>query len=314
MLLTPELKTFLKDKIIIICGPTASGKSSFALKLGDFLNGRIINADSMQIYKEIPILTSQPSDIDKQYIPHNLYGFISLLDNCTVKSGKRFSLGNWIELCLKEIENCFHLHSVPIIVGGTGMYLNALVNGLSIIPNVNIYVEEYLKHYADNDSLALYKMLENYDINSAKTIKPNDKQRIVRALSVFLTHGTTISTFKQKQTQLFYPKSKFYIIYIKPERTTLYQNINNRFELMLKNGAIEEVKYLLDKTERIDLSTWPKAIGLKEIEDYLLGRSSIENATTSAQQFTRNYAKRQLTWFNKFSNDYNLVITDSSHF
>lgn len=282
-----------KQKVIVIYGATASGKSAFALNLAEKLGGTIINADSMQVYHDLQILTARP-DLAKMPIPHKLYGFLNGIETC--------SAGIWAKLAAKEIANCFNENKLPIIVGGTGLYIESLTKGLSPIPETDYLIKEkYRKN--NQDTAALYELLKQKDFETAQKLRSNDKQRIVRALEVFESTGKSLLLWQKEPLQKPI-NAQFVNIFINPERSLLHQNINYRFDEMLKIGAIDEVKTLLEK--KYPLSTpIMKALGVKEITAYLRQEMSIEDASAKAKAATRQYAKRQVTWFkNRFDSDF----------
>ena len=288
----------MKDKINIVCGATASGKTKYAISLAKQLDAVVINADSMQIYKEIPILTAQPTEQEKESIIHKMYGFI----NC----GDEFSLGHWLKHVTREIEELKAHGRQIILVGGTGLYLSSLISGISDIPDISIDIRQKVRSLADSEDI--FWILQKKDPKAANTIKPNDHQRIMRALEVHEQTGQSILSFHNKKKISFYNKDHFNIIYLERERKEIYDNINNRFIYMIQHGAIDEVKDLLKIRPNVN---YPKAHGLYEIIDYLTGNISLEDCINISQKNTRNYAKRQITWLkNKIS--FNQIINYDS--
>ena len=310
----------LDKKIVIIYGATASGKSEFAFQLalrlmqqGQFHSSCIINADSMQVYHEIPIITAQPTPNQISEISHKLYGFISCItnheirtiqkhqikkakkDNALLLNSPKFSVGNWLDLVNQEIHSCLKNCVVPIIVGGTGMYISALINGLANIPAINPKIFEQLYKVMDEVSgiEVLYSMLQECDSTAASKIQPNDIQRIIRALAVYQSTGRTLSYWQNNAHQSpLYSQDKFVKIFMNQERPELYKRINTRFDTMLQKGAIDEVDHLIShNTPSI------KAIGINEITSYLRGEMNYQTMVETATKMSRNYAKRQLTWF-----------------
>lgn len=287
--------TLLDKKIVIICGATATGKSHFAIKLASKLNGVIINADSMQVYKEIPILTAQPNKHTILEIPHKLYGIVSCDD--------KFSVGIWLDKVIKEIDKCFLFEKVPILVGGTGMYISSLIEGLAKIPEISQKTKMHVLEMTNNmNNREINHFLKKYDVEAANLLKQNDRQRNLRAIEVYFQTGKSI-TYWQKIQHRYFNRDKIFIIYINPERKVIYENINNRFLYMLQAGAIKEVKALLKNNKK--QKNFPKALGLHQLILYINGKTNIEEAIEKSQQLTRNYAKRQITWFNnKIKHDY----------
>lgn len=275
-------------KINILCGTTASGKTKYAVELAQKIDGVIINCDSMQVYKEIPILTAQPSKEEREDIPHKLYGVI--------ECGVEFNVARWIELAAEEIKIAITAGKTPILVGGTGMYIKLLLEGISPIPKISANTKEVVKEYKHKyNQEQLYEKLMQLDPSTANSLKPNDQQRVQRALEVILeTKKSLVEWQELKQAPLFLPE-EYYLIRIKRPREIIYKAINERFLGMVNNGVIDEVSNLYhSKGDR----SLPRAHGLPEIISYLKGEVTLENAIQRSQQITRNYAKRQTTWFN----------------
>lgn len=274
-------------RCIIIYGATASGKSAKAVEIATQLNCKsiIINADSMQVYKEIPIITAQPLPSILDLIPHHMYGVISCNE-------ANFSVAKWLKMTSKAIYDAIAKDIMPIVVGGTGMYLNALMNGLSDIPEVPLEIYSKIKNEIESNGITImYEKLISLDPRT-KILK-NDSQRLVRALGVFEHTGKTMSEWHDENKKYFDSNLATKIL-IKPPRDELYRRINDRFILMIEGGAVEEVEKLLIKCPAIN---YPKAIGLYQIIDYISGTISKGELIAKVQQLTRNYAKRQETWF-----------------
>lgn len=278
-------------KINIITGATATGKTAYAITLANELNGIIINADSMQVYKEIPILTAQPSLDERNAAEHRLYGYISC--------NEHFSVGIWLEKAVSQIKDIISIGKTPILVGGTGMYLKSLIDGISSIPSISTETKKRVLEYNN-----LHKVLSKSDPETAALLKPNDSQRILRALEVFEETGFSLSEWKKKPITPFFPRNNFNLIHVTLDREILYEKINKRFIKMLEAGAIEEVENLYKKFGDIN---YPKANGIHEILSFLKGESSKDTMIAKTQQSSRNYAKRQLTFMrNQF--DFNAII------
>ncbi len=279
---------------IILYGATASGKSDLGLKIAERLNKAIIiNADSMQIYKEIPIITAQPSSLDG----HSLYGIISCSD-------MNFSVARWLKIASEEINKAIQENITPIVLGGTGMYISSLLDGLTAIPNVSPEIMNRVMDDLKRIGLEqIHQKLSTIDPKTAE--KVCDPQRVTRALAVFEQTGKPISEWQQSNEKYFDSRISMQI-WLKPERQILYERINDRFIKMLNVGAIDEVKNLVRKLPNI---THPKAIGIEQIKQYLDGDISKESLISTGQQLTRNYAKRQETWFkNRFRESDRLII------
>jgi len=277
----------LKSKIILISGPTASGKSNFSIKLAKKINGEIINADSMQVYKELKILSARPSPKNYQKIKHHLYGFHSVKKN--------FSTGDWLKFAIKKINEVRKRKKTPIFVGGTGLYFKALTDGLVSIPNIPIRSRNKIR--ALHKSLGqkkFYQKLIKLDPNSKEKINPTDAQRSIRAYEVKQFTKKSLHDWFQN-TKSYFEKEDFFKIYIDYPREKLLQRISNRAEQMIKIGAINEVKRFLKLKVRKDKSV-NKAIGIQEIKEYLKKRKDIDDVIEKISIKTRQYAKRQSTW------------------
>ena len=277
----------LKSKIILISGPTASGKSSFAIMFAKKVNGEIINADSMQVYRQLKILSARPNLTKYQKIKHHLYGFHDVKKN--------FSTGNWLKLVIKKIEEIKKRKKTPILVGGTGLYFKALTDGLVKIPNIPIKIRN--KTRAQQLKIGqnkFYKKLLKLDPTSIKKINPTDSHRSIRAYEVKLYTQKSIHEW-YKNTKSNFQKSDFYKIYIDFPRTELIERINFRVKEMIDNGAIKEVKNFLKLKVRRDKSV-NKAIGINEIRQYLNNEKELEEIIENISIKTRQYAKRQRTW------------------
>ena len=278
--------SFDETPIIVISGPTGIGKSNLAISLAKKINGVIMNADSMQIYEELKIISSQPSNIDKQIIPHVLYSIISI--------NQKFSVVEWLELVEEKLDQIFKKKKVPIIVGGTGLYIKSVINGISKIPKVDkIVFDNCLKLFEKIGILEFKKLVEEVDKDF--TIKNIDKQRLIRAYSVYMQTGKSISEW-YKSTKMSKIHNTFFSILLQQEREKIYQNCENRFEKFINKGAIEEIKYLKDKNFDRSMPGF-KCLGVNWILKYLEKEISLEDAISLSKRDTRRYVKRQLTWF-----------------
>ena len=277
----------LKSKIILISGPTASGKSNFSIKLAKKINGEIINADSMQVYKELNILSARPSSKDYQKIKHHLYGFHSVKNN--------FSTGKWLKFVIKKIKEVRKRKKTPILVGGTGLYFKALTDGLVSIPNIPIRFRNKIRSlHKSLGQKKFYQKLLKLDPNSKKKINPSDSQRSIRAYEVKQFTKKSLHDWFQN-TKSYFVKDDFFKIYIDYPREELIQRINKRAEQMIEIGAINEVKRFLKLKIRKDKSV-NKAIGIHEIKEYLEKTKDISYVIEKISIKTRQYAKRQNTW------------------
>ncbi len=277
----------LKSKIILIYGPTASGKSRFALSLAKKINGEIINADSMQVYKELKILSARPYQKDYKKIRHHLYGFQN--------ARKNFSAGHWLELANKKILDIKNRKKVPIIVGGTGLYFKALTEGLIKIPNIPIKFRFKIRSlHKKIGSKKFFSKLVELDPLVKKYLNPLDSQRIIRAYEIkSFTNKSMYKWFKNTKSK--YEQNDFYKIYIDFPRDELINQINLRASQMINCGAISEVKRFI-KLKVPKNKTASKAIGINEIREFLNKKIQISELIEKISIKTRQYAKRQTTW------------------
>lgn len=278
----------------MIGGPTASGKSAFALDLAAKHDGVIINADSMQVYDGLPILTAQPPEEDKTKAPHELYGCLHPDETCSAGRWQEFMATPLIEKLLQE-------NKTPIVVGGSGLYLKALMDGLSYIPDIPDDIRNtVVQKYEDMGTEAFYAELMERDPVMAKRFHVNHKARLIRAMEVLEFTGQSLSEI-QKQPRIGPPDHwAFNVTLILPEREKLYQRCNDRFLIMMDGGGWEEIEaFDKDIAEgRIsEKSLLAHALGADPLRRYLHGDLSKEEAITKAQNETRRYAKRQVTWF-----------------
>ena len=277
----------LKSKIILISGPTASGKSNFSVKLAKKINGEIINADSMQVYKELKILSTRPDSKDYQKIKHHLYGFQSVRNN--------FSTGDWLKYAIKKIQEVKERKRTPIFVGGTGLYFKALTDGLVSIPNIPIKFRNKIRTLHKNlGQKKFYQKLIKLDPKSKEKINSTDAQRSIRAYEVKQFTKKSLHDWFEN-TKSYFNKDDFLKIYIDYPREDLVQKISKRTEQMIKIGAIKEVKKFIKLKVRKDKSV-NKAIGINEIKEYLQERKDLGYVIEKISIKTRQYAKRQSTW------------------
>lgn len=291
------------NNAIIITGPTASGKSSLAIEIAKQMNGVIINADSMQIYKELSIITARPSKKDEKKVTHALYGVISGFEECDA--------AKWSLLTADEMSKAWSNGQIPIITGGTGMYIKSLIDGMSPIPDIDESVRSDTRNLVQEiGASGLYDMLRQQDEETAIKLKPNDTQRITRAWEVLQSTGKPMSYWR-KQPNIPIIEANYFTIVFTPDREILYNRCNARFEKMLKeDGAIDEVKKLMS----LDIpktNTIMKAIGVPEVINYIKGNITIDEAIEKASRATRNYAKRQLTWLRNQVNA-DITVTDTT--
>ncbi|WEK05476.1 MAG: tRNA (adenosine(37)-N6)-dimethylallyltransferase MiaA [Candidatus Devosia phytovorans] len=278
-----------RGRAVLIAGPTASGKSALALEMARERGGIIINADSMQIYDTLQVVTARPSDAEMAEAEHRLYG--------TVPAGQRFSTGEW----LRAVEGVMHGPEL-IFVGGTGLYFDALLNGFADVPEIPaeivIQIQEEIRHLTSEKRLEL---LEKEDPETAARLKIADPQRVTRALAVKRFTGQRLSSFQGKHAGRLLTEFSVERVVLDPERDVLRDRITKRFAKIFESGAVEEVEALLAMRLGPSLPVM-KAIGVREIGDWLDGRISREEAISLATIATHQYAKRQRTWFrNRFA-------------
>ena len=290
--------------VIMIAGPTASGKTALAIDIAHIVDGVIINGDSMQIYDDLSILTACPTEDEKQAAPHRLYNHLD--------GGQACSVGKWLALVHQEAEEVRRLGKVPIICGGTALYLNAAQHGISAIPDIPEQL--HLQVIAEHRSLggeAMLNHLKIIDPEIGARLSAGDSQRITRAIEVFRHTNRPLSAWQQDppQGQL---SGQFFNISILPDRAELYDRINRRFALMWDKGAVDEVKTLLKRGLAPNLPVM-KAVGVPQIARYLKGEIDQMAAIEEAQTESRRYAKRQFTFFrNNFITNYPIEETYSA--
>ncbi len=283
-------------KVIVVAGPTASGKSALALCLADTLNGVIINADSIQCYRDLPLLTARPSAGDELYAPHRLYGFL--------EPTSILSANAWAALAADEIRAVIAAGQQPIVVGGNGFYLRALMDGLSDIPAIPDDIRKATRSLATEIGAAeLHAKLTARDPATAARLKPGDTQRISRAWEVLEATGQSLA-YWQAQPNKKPIEANYVSILVQPGREELYNACDLRFLMMLELGAMDEVKDLIARGVSPKASVM-RALGAVELAEVASGLMDLPTATERAQASTRQYAKRQTTWFkNQFRADY----------
>lgn len=274
---------------ILITGPTASGKSALALKLAAEAGGVVINADSMQVYDTLRVVTARPSDDDMQGVPHYLYGH--------VPTHASYSTGDWLREIESLLETLKAENRLPVIIGGTGLYFKALTGGLSEMPVIPDEIRAHLRGRERVEGAeVLHAELSLRDPEVAAKLNPQDGQRIVRALEVLEATGQSIADFQRKSGPMIVDPDKARKIVVLPERVRLHDRINRRFALMMDQGAVEEVEALLAQDLPPEMPAM-KAIGVSQIASMLRGEISRAQAVELASAATRQYAKRQMTWF-----------------
>jgi tRNA dimethylallyltransferase len=274
--------------LYLLAGPTASGKSAKALAWAERTGGVILNADSMQLYADVPILTARPDAAETARAPHRLYGH---LDGQTL-----WSTGDWLRAARPFIAEALNGGPPLCIVGGTGLYFNALVHGLAEIPDIDDAIRtEARAAFEEMGEAKLRELLRRHDPQAEARIMPNDQQRLSRAYEVWLQTGRSLTDW-QTHTTPELPKGAYTLDILHPDRAWLYERCDQRLQIMLDHGALDEVRVLMDTGLTPD---WPimRVLGLAEFVACLTGKMTLEDALTLARQKTRNYAKRQSTWF-----------------
>lgn len=280
--------------VIVIAGPTASGKSAMAMDIAEEFDGWVINADSMQVYRDLRILTARPTIDDEARVPHKLFGFLASDDTC--------SAGRWLDMAADVIADARSQGKLPIVVGGTGMYLRVLMEGIADLPDIPATVRAEASDLYDTlGGEAFREELAKIDPDNASRLPASDRQRLIRAWEVVVHTGKTLGQWQRDAHKPSPVPGPFVPIALTPDRERLYTRINRRFDEMVDEGALDEVKALL--ALRLDESlTSMKAVGVREFRSVIQGESTLEEAVTKAKTASRQYAKRQLTWIrNQFS-------------
>lgn len=279
----------MNDEILIVAGPTASGKSALALSLAEELRGTIINADSMQVYRDLPILTAQPDAAAMASVPHRLFGEIDAADG--------FSVGAWRARAVEEIAASRTGGRVPILVGGTGLYIRALLDGLAPTPPIPNDIRRTARMlHAELGAEAFHEALRRLDPDATARLNPADTQRTTRAYEVAVATGRTLEDWHREQGRD--PAFSARVLVLLPPREPLYAACDARFLAMMAGGAVDEVKNLVARDLDPALPAM-RALGVREVAAWLRGEGHYDTAVAAAQQATRNYAKRQATWFRR---------------
>ena len=278
------------NTVYVIAGPTATGKSDLSISLAKKISGAVINSDSMQVYENLEILTARPTLSEMKNINHHLYGFVD--------GRERYNVERWCNDAKEIIKKTSAENLTPILVGGTGLYINTLINGLVDLPSIpesiKIESEKILQEFGKD---FLINQIKNVDPESLNEINHNDTVRLRRIWEVFESTGKKFSEWKLNKNKKFITDYKFKILLFLPDREKNYQVVNSRFIKMMKSGAVEEVKKLLELNLNDSLPVM-RAHGVPEIKKYLANESTLEECINKGQQVTRNYVKRQHTWWN----------------
>ncbi len=277
----------MKKKLIVVAGPTASGKTALGIEIAKAVNGEIISADSMQVYKNMPVATAVPTPEERAAAPHHLVEFLD--------SGEPFSVAVWCELAREKIDDIISRGRVPVIVGGTGLFIDSLVDNIKF---EDVGVDSELRQsLMEKDTDELYEELVKVDPAAAEEIHKNNKKRVARALELYYSGvSKTQQNINSKKEET--PYDALYFVLTFEDRQALYDRINARVDRMISQGLEDEARAFLKK----DLGTSAQAIGHKELLPYINGECSLEEAADRLKQETRHYAKRQITWFKRREN------------
>lgn len=291
----------VKLRALLIAGPTASGKSALAIELARKTGGVIVNADSMQVYRDLRIITARPTQEEERAVPHLMYGHVDASEN--------YSAGRWVvdaEKTLRELEAGKKL---PIFVGGTGLYFRALTQGLSDMPQVPASAREKVRGEAEG--VPTPELHARLDPQMAKKLRPSDRQRIIRALEVFEATGRSLAEWQQNPRKAFLNPKETVAVFLSVDRKELHNRINARFDKMLNEGALEEVRKLGARNLDPALPAM-KAHGVPWLMKHLRGEISLEEAADGGKGDTRKYAKRQETWFRHQMPDFKWMNADEA--
>lgn len=276
--------------LVVIGGPTASGKTALSVALAKKIGGEIVSADSMQIYKYMDVGSAKPTEEEKEGVPHHL------MDVCMPT--ENFSLGDYLVLARKAIEDIHSRGKMPIVVGGTGLYINSLINNIELSDETDTSkIRETLTQFVNSEGIdALHARLREIDPESADRIHPNNVKRVMRAIEIYEATGKTMTeTMEESKRPPIYKSFQYGIDY---DREVLYDRINKRVDIMIGQGLVDEVKKLIEMGCTME-NTSMQGIGYKEVFDYIEGKTSLDEMAEEIKQATRRYAKRQLTWFRR---------------
>ena len=287
--------------VVVVCGPTASGKTDLGVKLAQRLDGEILSADSMQIYKGMNIASAKPTEEAKSGIPHHMMDFL--------EPDKAYSVADYVETAHRCIGEIHARHKLPLIVGGTGLYISSLVNNLKFDDTGcdNAFRAKMKKFAEENGNEALWEKLRQVDPKTAERLHPNNLNRVIRALEVFYISGNTISEAQEKSREEESPYKAYFLMSDYP-REELYARIDSRVDKMLDMGLEEEAREFFTHSNYVTSS---QAIGYKELKPFIDGEKTLEECVLKLKQATRNYAKRQLTWFGKLERLHRIKVSGS---
>lgn len=283
------MQLFPRYDAVLIAGPTASGKSAYAIEIARLTGGAIVNADSMQVYRDLRVLTARPDPVEEASAPHRLYGFVDGAEN--------FSVGRYAAAASLEIAALWQAATIPILTGGTGLYFQALEQGLSRIPPLPQPVRERVRAACEGVGTAeLHARLAERDPAGAATLRPSDRLRVMRALEVFEATGRSLSSFHGERDPGILAGKRLLKLFLAPDRASLHDRINRRFEAMIGSGALDETRALAARG--LDpLLPVMRAHGAPALMAHLRGEMGLNEAVQRGQADTRAYVKRQFTWF-----------------
>jgi tRNA dimethylallyltransferase len=278
-----------ESKVVLIAGPTASGKSALALRFAQTTDGVIINTDSMQVYRDLRVITARPTLEEEALAPHRLYGHVDAAVN--------YSAGQWVSDAAKVLAELRAQNRMAIFTGGSGLYFKALTRGLSAVPAIAAEIRDDVRARLERDGVeALHAELSLRDPTSAERLNPRDRTRIARALEVVEATGRSLTEWHRDGLPPLLPPGQFRAIFVSPDRDTLYARIDARYDAMLERGALQEVEQLAAR--HLDpLLPAMKAHGVPSLIRHIKGKISREEAAAIGRNDTRHYAKRQFTWF-----------------
>jgi tRNA dimethylallyltransferase len=293
-----------KPTVILIAGPTASGKSALALALAEKLGGTIVNADSMQVYRDLRIITARPSPAEEARVPHRLYGHVDAAEN--------YSVGRWCRDVGEALADAGRQGRVAILVGGTGLYFKALTSGLAAVPPIPADIRSGVRGRLQSEGVApLYAELARLDPLTAQRLMPNDRSRISRALEVVLATGRSLSDWHREGQPALIDPDRAAKVFLPCERKQLVARIETRFAAMLAAGALDEAR-ALSQRQLDPLLPAMKAHGVPWLIRHLAGEITLDEAAAGAIMDTRRYAKRQVTWFRNQMRDWAALAPDEA--
>lgn len=289
-----------ENRVIVIAGPTASGKSALAVDVAKFVGGVVVNCDSMQVYKGMPVISACPTPTERADVEHLLFEIY--------EPSFHGNVVDWLELATHTIKQVWQEGRVPVVVGGTGLYIDNLINGTTPIPETSLKVREHVAQLLqEKGSGFVYQKLKEVDSESAAWLSPNDTTRVRRAYEVWLDTGIKLSEWHQNPMIKKLPEARFFVIKICPAAEELDMRCYQRFDKMMESGALDEVKKLKEQNLPENLPAM-KALGVPELMQYLKGKCTLAEAVEDAKLHTRQYAKRQRTWFkNKLAANVELI-------